>query len=62
MPGQIGVVRVFDMKRLPVGFGVYRDGFYIQLARQARVMRTAISPRLAIRMRLNMSAVRSRES
>mgnify|MGYP001274292197 CR=1 FL=1 len=28
----MGVVRVLDMKRLPVGLGVNRDGFDIQLA------------------------------
>ncbi len=52
-PDRHRVVGHFDMERVVVGLGIDRDGS-IPIRRAVLMIRQAISPRLAIRMRLNI--------
>ena len=49
-----GLVGHFDVQRVAIGVGIDRDGFECPMRRAVLMMRQAISPRLAIRIRLNM--------
>jgi hypothetical protein len=51
---QVGLVCIADVQGLPVRFRIDGDGFEPS-SRQARMMRTAISPRLATNTFLNMT-------